>query len=141
MGGLDAIVARLRSSTTVAGLLDAGFDAFEAIRLACRACEDREPELFAAFMMAAGAAVEGRNALAGAPSLPSTRRGPRLTAPLVSQAGDVDRIADELADLAGLLADRLRAAPQAAGPGDRAACHQAAGAASQIRLVLARNPS
>jgi hypothetical protein len=67
------MTARLRGTDGVAATLAAGFDAFEVIRAAARDCEDRASELFAAFMMAAGSAVEGRNALAAAPSL--TRRG------------------------------------------------------------------
>ena len=64
----------------LAGLLDAGFDAFEVIRLVARAGEDRAPDLFAAFITAAGTAVEGRNALGDAPSLPpATAPPPAIT--------------------------------------------------------------
>lgn len=61
MDGIAVLSARVHAAATLAELLDAGFDAFEAIRAAARACEDRTPELFAAFMMAAGTATEGRN--------------------------------------------------------------------------------
>ncbi len=70
MDELDAVAARLARRHRPSGLLDAGFDAFEVIRLVARACEDLAPKLFAAFMTAAGTAVEGRNALDDAPSLP-----------------------------------------------------------------------
>jgi hypothetical protein len=133
---LDAITSRLRGSTTLAELLDAGFDAFEVIRLVARACEDLAPELFAAFMTAAGTAVEGRNALGDAPSLPPATRRPAIT---VSSAVGADQIADELAALAALLAQRLaEAGAQAAGDGDRAACQHATDAAADIHRLLAR---
>ena len=52
MKELDAIASRLRGGTTLAGLLDAGFAAFEVIRLVARVGEDLAPELFAAFLTA-----------------------------------------------------------------------------------------
>jgi hypothetical protein len=81
MKELDAITSRLRDISTLAELLDAGFDAFEAIRLVARACEDRAPDLFAAFMTAAGTAVDGRNALNDAPSLPPPTGPPPVITP------------------------------------------------------------
>ena len=114
MNELDAIAVRLRGGTCLAELLDAGFDAFEVIRLVARASEDLAPELFAAFITTAGTAVEGRNALGGAPSLPTpTGRPPAITMSATVGAG---QIADELAALAALLAQRLaEAGAQAAG--------------------------
>jgi hypothetical protein len=132
---LDAIASRLRGGTTLAGLLDAGFDAFEAIRLVARASEDFAPDLFAAFITTAGTAVEGRNALGDAPSLPPATRRPTIT---MSSTVDAGQIADELAALAALLAQRLaKAAAQAVGAGDRAACQHAVDAAAGIHRLLA----
>jgi hypothetical protein len=132
---LDAIAARLREGTTLAGLLDAGFDAFEVIRRVARAGEDLAPELFAAFITTAGTAVEGRNALGDAPSLPSATRRPTITVSATVGAG---QIADELAALAALLAQRLaEAGARAAGEGDRAACQHAVDAAAGIHRLLA----
>jgi hypothetical protein len=51
--------------------LAAGFDAFEAVRMTARDYQDRVPGLFPAFMTTADAAVDGREALTIAPSLPS----------------------------------------------------------------------
>jgi hypothetical protein len=99
MNDLGACTARIHSSAALGQLLDAGFDAFKVIRLAARAGEDRAPDLFAAFMTAAGTAVEGRNPLNGPPSLPPARTGPP-PAPTVSPSFSADRIADELAALA-----------------------------------------
>jgi len=139
MNELDTIAARLRGGTALAELLDAGFAAFEVIRLVARAGEDLAPELFAAFITAAGTAVEGRNALDGAPSLPpATRPPPTIT---MSPAVGADEIADELAALAALLAQRLaEAGAQAVGEGDRAACQHATCAAADIHRLLAPGP-
>ena len=105
MKELDAIASRLRGGTTLAGLLDAGFDAFEVIRLVARASEDLAPDLFAVFITTAGTAVEGRNALNDAPSLPpATAPPPAIT---MSATLNADQIADELAALAALLARGL----------------------------------
>jgi hypothetical protein len=139
MNELDVCAARVRSSSTLAELFEAGFDAFEVIRLVARACEDRAPNLFAAFMTAAATAVEGRNALNDAPSLPPARTGPP-PAPTVSAETSADRIADELAALAALLAQRLaEARAHAAVAGDRAACQHATRAAAGIYRLLARD--
>ena len=113
------------------------FDAFETIRSVARDCEDRAPDLFATFMMAAGAAVEGRNALAAAPSFPLGRSGAPEGAPPVG--ADVERIADELSALAEVLAGRLsQAAAVARLPGDRFACENATESAHGIGRLLAR---
>jgi hypothetical protein len=139
MNELDACTARVHNRSTLAELLDAGFDAFEVIRLVARACEDWAPDLFAAFMTAAGAAVEGRNALNDAPSLPPARTGPP-PAPMVSAEAGANRIADELAALAALLAHRLaEASAQAVLAGDGAACQRAARTAVGIYRLLARD--
>jgi hypothetical protein len=138
MDEIAVLSARVRAAVGLPELLDAGFDAFETIRAAARGCEDRTTELFAAFMMAAGTATEGRNALNAAPSLPPGTSSPPNRNPPVSAATDVYGIADELADLAGLMA---RCLPQAAATatlsGDRAACQDAARAAAEIHQLLA----
>lgn len=137
MTELDAITARVRGSTSLPGLLDACFDAFEVIRLMARACEDRAPGLLAAFMAAAGTAVEGRNALGGAPSLPPARSGPPLP-PAVNAAAEAGQCADDLAAAAALVARCLTGAAARDGlPGDDAACAHAAQAAAGIYRLLA----
>ena len=138
MKELDVIAARLRDGTSLAGLLDAGFDAFEVIRRVARAYEDLAPELFAAFITTAGTAVEGRNALGDAPSLPPATRRPTIT---MSSTAGADQIADELAALATLLAQRLGdAGAQAVRESDRAACQHATYAAADIHRLLAPGP-
>jgi hypothetical protein len=136
MEEIGTAAARVRASDTLPGLLDAGFDAFEVIRSTARACEDQVPDLFAAFMMAATAAVEGRNALNGAPSLPPS--GSSSPAPSPSAYADVAQIAEILATLGALLAERLSAAARVAtSDGDRAACEAAALAAGEVHRLLA----
>jgi hypothetical protein len=53
---------RLEAAPDLAGTLTAGLAAFEAIRLLARGSEDRNPGRFAAFMTAADATIDGREA-------------------------------------------------------------------------------
>lgn len=135
---LSEIAARVASSATVPELLGAGFTAFETIRMVARAYEDRAPELFAAFMTAAGTAVEGRNALYNATSFPLTSSSP-VPAVDPNPATDPAHIADQLAALATLVARRLYAI-EAGLPGDRAACRLGTQAAISIWRLLTADP-
>lgn len=129
------IQLRLRQASSVPGTLAASFDAFEAIRLLARGNEHRNPGLFAAFMMAADAAVDGRDAIS--PLLPPATSPQQAVSP--ATGADLDDIADAMARLAAQLADCLpRAAAMAETSGDRAACEQAAHAARQIWQLMAR---
>jgi hypothetical protein len=131
------IAERLRQAASLPEILAAGFDAFEAIRLTARDCQDRLPALFATFMTTADAAVDGREALTIAPSLPlDGGTSPGVAMPTGPDAGQT---ADALAVLAALLRDRLTdAATHADLPGDRAACQDAAEAAGQICQLMTR---
>jgi hypothetical protein len=134
---ISSAKARLQEATTVPGTLSASFDAFEVIRLLARGNEDRVPELFAAFMMAADAAVDGREAVTTAPSLPPS--APSQMPGRLAAAGDAGEIADAMAALAVLLGERLSdAAALSAAPADRIACEQAAAAARRICQLMAR---
>jgi hypothetical protein len=118
-------------------VLDASFAAFEAIRVTARACEDQVPGLFAAFMTAADAAVDGRETLTVAPSLPR-RSGSRSEHASSADAGAAQAI-DVLAQLAAVLRERLAEAAGKAGlPGDQAACRDAASAARRICQLMTR---
>jgi hypothetical protein len=139
-GGMQetsGIEARLRAAATLPDTLAAGFDAFEVIRQLARGCEDKVPALLAAFMTAADAAVDGREAITIAPSLPVDRRGGAgVSMPLASVPAE--KTAGALAGLGALLADRLsRAAAIAATAADRAACTEAAQAAGRICQLMA----
>ena len=99
------IQARLQDASGLADTLAVSFDAFEAIRLAARSCVDWVPELFAAFMTTAGAAVEGREAITAASSLPA---GPGATQPGLVVPGDsIGDAVGVLAALGTLLDSRL----------------------------------
>jgi hypothetical protein len=132
-----SIQARLQDASTLRDTLAVSFDAFEAIRLAARACVDRTPELFAAFMTTADAAVEGREALTVAPSLPAE---PAAEWPGLLASGDsIDAALEILAALGALLGSRLtQAADSAMLAADRVACGEAAGAARRIHQLMAR---
>jgi hypothetical protein len=130
--------ARLLQAASLPETLAAGFDTFEAIRRAARNCQDRVPALFAAFMTAADAAVDGREALTIAPSLPLADRA--WLRDEVAACTDAGPAAATLAALAVMLRDQLyRAAAVAEEPGDRAACHDAAAAAERICQLMTRD--
>jgi hypothetical protein len=109
--------------------------------LAIRAHENPASGLFAAFVMTAASAADGRDAVAFAPSLP-----PR---PGTQAPGDGDgepaeenakAVAESVAALSRLLAVRLaQAGSSAPDPGDRAACADAAWCAEYIYGLLHRS--
>jgi hypothetical protein len=128
-------MARLRDAGSLPELLEASFDAFETIRVLARGSEDMVPSLFAAFMTAADAAVDGRQAITLAPSLPPVS----LVTTAPAAGAGIDTITVALAALGELLDERLaRAADRALIPGDRAACQAAAKAGRRIHQLMAR---
>jgi hypothetical protein len=112
------------------------FETFEAIRQLARHYEDQSPDLFAAFMSAAVAAANGRDAILTADAQPTR---PDSTEPSESAPNaDPHQIADSIAASAAVLATRLdNAAELAMTPQDRRACHDAGTAARQIHQLLA----
>jgi hypothetical protein len=134
---VEAIMARLQGARSLPGLLAASFDAFETIRVLVRGSEDMVPSLFAAFMTVADAAVDGRQAIALAPSL-SRASGvtPVTTSP--AAGADIDTITAALAAVGELLDERLaHAADRALLSGDRTACQEAAEAGRRIHQLMA----
>jgi hypothetical protein len=133
----NSIEVRLEHAASLPEALAAGFDAFEVIRMAARDCQDQVPALFAAFMTAADAAVDGREALTVAPSLPLA--GSADPGNAVAAGADAGQVADALAGLAVVLGDRLTSAAALADlPGDEIACQEAAQAARRICQLMAR---
>jgi hypothetical protein len=133
-----AIEVRLRRPAPVAVTLAHSLAAFETIRLLVRAYEDKVPSLFAAFMTAADAAVDGREALMAAPSLSTLPEA----APAAEPAGDgrVDEVIDAVASVSAVLSAALaRVAALALAPGDRTACGHAARAAGRIHQAMSRD--
>jgi hypothetical protein len=136
---LGAITTRLREACSLPELLAVSFEMFEAIRVLARRSEDKVPRLFAAFMMAADAAVDGREAITMAPSLSPAFNSTPPTGPAATGA-EIETVADAIAALGGLLDERLSdAAVRARMPGDRTACEEAAGAGRRIRQLMARD--
>jgi hypothetical protein len=134
---VEAIAVRLRDARSIPELLAVSFDAFEVIRVLARGSEDLTPSVFAAFMTAADAAVDGREAITIAPSLSPAPGGTLFTSP---PAADADTIADALAALGALLDERLaHAADRALISGDRIACQEAAEAGHRIHQLMARD--
>jgi hypothetical protein len=131
----SSIQDRIQRVSSLPETLAACFDAFEIIRLAASACVDEVPELFAAFMTTAGAAVEGREAITAAPSLPP---GPAdIQGSSLAANATLEETMAALVNLGELLADRLsQAAAAAALPADRMACEEAAGAARRVRHLM-----
>lgn len=132
---ITEIGARLRAAVALPDLLAASFDAFEIVRQVARSSDHRAPELFAAFMMTANAAVDGREAVTIAPAMPA---GGSSHASVAAAGASIGEITAALTTLSALLADCLtRAATLTAEPGDQLACAQAAGAARRIRDLMA----
>jgi hypothetical protein len=119
-------------------LLRTAFDVFESIRELARSCENSDPDLLPAFMSAATAAADGRDAVAGAPALTAgTGSGTAAAGP--GSGEDAQDAADVIAVLAAALTNSLTdGASQAATAGDRRACQDAAAAARQIAELMGR---
>jgi hypothetical protein len=130
---------RLQHAASMPAVLEAAYDAFEQMLVVVRAHENPASGLFAAFVMSAASAADGRDAVAFAPSLP-----PRLgTQPPDDgeMAEDNDEAgAEAVAALSRLLAVRLaQAGASAPDPGDRVACADAARCAENIYGLLHRS--
>jgi hypothetical protein len=135
---MQSFQARLQGAPGLPDLLAASFDTFEAIRQEADSRVDEVPELFAAFLTTSVTAVEGREAVTAAPSLPPGPAGPQPS--LLPPGAGLNESIDTLCDLGALL-DRCltQAAATATLARDRAACEEAADAARQIRHLMARD--
>jgi hypothetical protein len=135
---IELIEQHLGEAIGVADVLAAGWEIFELIGDVAAACAEQSVDLYPAFMFARSAAVDGRNAIAFAPSVPAVDAA--LSGGPVLWTGDVSEVADALAGLASELSTRLRAVARlAADDGDRAACESAARDADRISALLARS--
>lgn len=136
MEQIELIEQHLREADGVADVLAVAWEVFDLVGALAAACTEQAADMYSAFMFARGAAVNGRNAIAFAPSMPAVRAAsfgnPELS------ASDVDEVADILAALASALSGRLKAAARlAADDGDRIACENAARDADRIGELLA----
>jgi hypothetical protein len=73
MSSIAATRRQVEGAGSLAVLLGAAYAAFEEVLSAIHADEDRVGGSFAGFAFAAAAAADGRDAVAGAPSLPPVR--------------------------------------------------------------------
>jgi hypothetical protein len=137
MTSIPGTLQRLQHAAGLAAILDAAYDAFEDVLQAIRACEDPASGPFAAFLMAAASAADGRDAILFAPSLLPGRGS---STPAVGDQGSGESaasIAGAAAVLSRVLAARLTQAWEtAADPGDRAACADAVCCAQSIAGLL-----
>ena len=125
---------RLAEAADVPVLLAVAYDVFEHMLRTLRSAEDQAGVLLPAFVMAAAAAGDGRDAVARAPWLPSL---PEPSEPPMP-AGAAEQVADETAALSRDLWERLAAAD--APVGYQAACAGGADAAWRICSLLTRQP-
>jgi hypothetical protein len=134
---MDTAQQSLQEADDLAAVLDAAYAAFEGMLSVIHPAQDPASGLFAAFVMAAASAADGRNALSQAPSLP---RHPLLAAPAEQQpwpGEPPERVAEAVAGLSHLVAERLtQAAASAPDTGDQAACLHAAQSARDICGLL-----
>ena len=70
MTRIDGAQQRLQQASDLAAILDAAYEAFDGMLSVIHLVQDPASGLFAAFVMAAASAANGRTALALAPSLP-----------------------------------------------------------------------
>ena len=130
---------RIGAAADLPEVLESAWCAFDCMLAEAEAHEDPATPLFPAFVLAATAAANGRDAVLRAPSLPWP---PRDTGPGGGQAGGpgepAEAAARALASLCQALTCRLEAAGRsAARAGDRDACRYAAGRARTIFDLLA----
>jgi hypothetical protein len=142
LGRIAAVRGRLEQASDLAGVLDAAYEAFEAMLAVIHGQEDRAGPGFAAFVMSAASAANGRDVVAAAPSLPSAiQLGGPLSADGLAADVSEDEAAAAVALLSRQVAGRLAdAAGWAARAGDRAACAVAARHAGAIWSLLAGAP-
>jgi hypothetical protein len=141
MERITAARVRLVQASDLPAMLGAAYGAFEAMLPVIHAQEDSLGGGFAAFVMAAASAANGRDAIAFAPSLPPA-------APAAAAIGDGrDRPVTEaeaaaaLIDLSQVLASRLADISQeAATAGDRVASWNAARYATEIWSLMGGAP-
>lgn len=129
--------ARVAQAADLPGILDAAYDAFDDMLPVIHDQQHPASGAFAAFVMAAAYAANGRDAVGRAPSLPSTAPRPvpaNPPAPVTAREA-----ATALADLSRLLARRLTdAAALAASLADQAACADGARQADRLWSLLTR---
>lgn len=129
---------RLAAAIDLPAVLDAAYEAFEDMLAVLRRHQEDDESTFPAFVLAAAAAANGRDWIAGADTLPEGSPQDRAGDGLEdSDVADVD-IARAVAALSGELAARLTSAVAAGigSAGDRECCERAASEAAAITALL-----
>ena len=122
----------IAASGLLAGL-KAAYDAFECLLTAFEDDDDPACSTFAAFVMSAALAADGRDAIAFAPSLPPAA----LDIEIAPAADEEEASANELADLCRDLVTNLQSvAETASNPDDEALCRDAVRCAREIHRLL-----
>ncbi len=129
---IDIITAGLDRAPDTAGLLAAAWEALEFLRAATGSEPVPGPQWYAAYMCAAAAAAEARDAAGMAPSMPPG--DVPGTGPTAAGNEPPDRLAGVAAALAGRLDTAAGHAELAA---DREALRLAAAGAAEVRRLLA----
>jgi hypothetical protein len=134
--------ARLEAADDLPAILDAAYEAFEDMLTVIEDHQHPYGGAFVAFVMSAPAAANGRDAVAGAPSLPPGRTAGRDfpgAGPAPGVSGS--RAAAAVAGLSLLLVARLDAAAGLCGSvADRTACSLAARHAASVCSLLGGAP-
>jgi hypothetical protein len=136
MPPIDEALRQVQEAAGLPALLAAAARAFEVMLAEIQAWQDPDSALFTVYVMAAGYAADGRDAVLSAPSMP---RQPRRPGPDPSQAAPSSPTAasatGDLARLCQALAGRLGPAA-APGSGDHEACAEAARSARVVAGLL-----
>lgn len=139
MSSITDAARQVRDAADLPGALQAARHAFEGMLAEIQAWQDPDSPLFTAFVMAAGYAADGRDAILFAPSRPwSTAEPGQVTAIRRPAEETAEHAAGALAALCDVLIARLgQAAASASGHDDREACQEAAKSARIVRDLLA----
>jgi len=129
----------IRAAADLPEVLESAWRAFECMLAEAESHEDPATPLFPAFVLAATAAANGRDAVLLAPSLPWPPRDTPVGGGQVDGSGEsVQEAARALTSLSQALISRLEtAAGLATRSGDRDACRYAVGRARAICDLLA----
>jgi hypothetical protein len=131
---LTSARARIAAATDLPGVLDAAYDAFEDMLAVLRRHQEDDESAFPAYVMAAAAAANGRDWIAGAAALPPAKS--RDHAHDLPERTSVTDIGRAVAALSSELSTRLTATTAVAGAGDRLSCQGAATEAAAIAVLL-----
>ena len=132
---------RLNAAIDLPGVLDSAYSAFENVLAVLRHHQEDDEAAFAAFILSANAAANGRDWIAWAPGLPSVEPRRDLGEDLLGSACGTDVVL-AIAGVSAELARRLSSyAVTAADLEDRECCgHAAAEAAAIHALMSGANP-